>query len=92
MASGDEKLTNNSYYHAGFKLGDVDSIYLSKDKKIIDTLFISDIPKGYSYGKDKNYGWYYYSSPTPNGDNSSGTASISYVPSSSVESGIFNNS
>ena len=32
MASGDENLTNSSYYHAGFKLGDVESIYLSKDR------------------------------------------------------------
>ena len=92
MASGDENLSNNSYQHAGFKLGDVDSIYLSKDRKIIDTLFLNDIPKGYSYGKGKNYGGYYYGTPTPGNENGSGTASVSYVPSASVKSGIFNNS
>ena len=92
MASGDENLTNSSYYHAGFKLGDVESIYLSKDRKVIDTLFLNDIPKGYSYGKGSNYGCYYFSSPTPNSQNGSGTASVSYLPSASVNSGIFNNS
>ena len=92
MASGDEKLTNSSYYHAGFKLGDVESIYLSKDKKIVDTLFLSNVPKGYSYGKNKDYGWYYYSTPTPLKENGSGTMSISFVPKASIESGIFNNS
>ncbi len=92
MASGDENLSNSSYYHAGFKLGEVESIYLSKNRKVIDTLFLNDIPKGYSYGKGKNYGAYYYSSPTPNAENGSGTASVSYVPHASVKSGIFNDS
>ncbi len=92
MASGDENLTNSSYYHAGFKLGDVESIYLSKDRKIIDTLFLNDIPKGYSYGKGTNYGAYYFGTPTPGSENGSGTASVSYAPNASVKSGIFNNS
>lgn len=92
MASGDENLSNSSYHHAGFKLGEVESIYLSRDRKIIDTLFLNDIPKGYSYGKGKNYGGYYYSSPTPGSENGRGTASVSYVPHASVGSGIFNDS
>ncbi len=92
MASGDENLSNNSYKHAGFKLGDVESIYLSKDRKIIDTLFLNDIPKGYSYGKGTNYGAYYFGTPTPGSENGSGTASVSYAPNASVKSGIFNNS
>ena len=90
MASGDENLSNNTYYHAGFKLSEVESIYLSKDRKVIDTLFLNDIPKGYSYGKGKNYGGYYYSNPTPGSENGNGTASISYLPHASVKSGIFN--
>lgn len=91
MASGDENLTNKNYYHAGFKLSDTESIYLMKDRKIVDTLFMHDVPKGYSVGKDTNYGVYYYSKPTPKEKNGSGTMAISYVPSASVESGIFEN-
>ena len=43
-------------------------------------------------GKSGNYGVYYFSKPTPKAKNGNGSASVSYLPSASVESGIFNKS
>ena len=36
MASGDTKLSNNKYKHTNFKLSETESIYLTKDDKVID--------------------------------------------------------
>lgn len=64
MASGETNLSNDSYVHAPFKLSSVEGLYLTKDRKIIDTLFISEVPSGYSIGKSDD-GIYYFSKPTP---------------------------
>ena len=90
MASGDVDLTTTKYKHANFKLGDVESIYLTKDNKIVDSMFISGIPKNYSYGYGE-YGLYYFSSPTPLAKNGTGKREVSYSPLSSMKSGIYDN-
>ena len=90
MASGDKNLSNKKYKHADFKLGSAEGIYLTKDNKIIDTLYISNIPNGYSMGKGSSSGVYYFSSPTPGKENDSGVQAISYLPKASVLSGMFN--
>ena len=92
MASGDERLSNSKYKHASFKLGDNDGLYITKNNTIIDSMYIANVPKGYSMGRGSNYGIYYYSKPTPGSSNGSGTEAVSYVPSASVKSGVFNNS
>lgn len=90
MASGETNLSNDSYVHAPFKLSSVEGLYLTKDRKIIDTLFISEVPSGYSIGKSDD-GIYYFSKPTPKAKNSNGTMSISYLPTANKKSGIYNN-
>lgn len=90
MASGDTNLSNNSYKHANFKISSVESLYLIKDNKVVDSMFICDIPVGYSFGKDTSYGFIYMSSPTPNKDNNSGKYEIAYSPEFSIKSGIYN--
>ena len=92
MASGNENLSNKSYKHTNFKLGSTEGIYLTKESRIIDTLYIANIPKGYSMGKGSSNGVYYFSTPTPSKENGSGKEAVSYLPTSSVESGIFDNS
>lgn len=89
MASGDENLSNSKYKHANFKLSSNESLFLTKSNKIIDSLYISNVPKGYSYGKSGKYGNYYFSKPTPNAKNSSGTEAVSYIPEASIKSGIY---
>ncbi len=92
MASGDENLSNKKYKHTNFKLGSSEGIYLTKNNKIIDTLYLANVPNGYSVGKGKETGVYYFSKPTPGKENGSGTIAVSYKPTSSVISGIYNNS
>lgn len=89
MASGDENLTNNSYYHTNFKISSKESLYLVKDKKVIDSVFISDVPKGYSYGRS-DYGFKYMSIPSPLEENNSGKYEVAYSPEFSVNEGVYN--
>ncbi|HOP66068.1 MAG TPA: CotH kinase family protein, partial [Bacilli bacterium] len=91
MASGDSNLSNNTYHHLDFKIGDNDTLYLFKNKTIIDTLFIPNLDTGYSYGKSLEYGEYYYSSPTPDYSNGSGIIAISTPPTFNQVGGIYNN-
>ena len=92
MASGDENLSNKKYKHAPFKIGVNDGIYITKENSVIDSMYIANIPKGYSMGKSGNYGLYYFSKPTPKEKNSGGTEAVSYLPSADVKSGIFDKS
>ena len=92
MASGDINLSNNSYTHVNFKISDVESLYLTKDNEIIDSMVIANVPLGYSFGRHSDYGLYYFSKPTPKAENGSGTSSVAYIPEFSVESGIYNDS
>ena len=92
MASGDTNLSNNSYKHINFKISDVESLYLTKDNEIIDSMVIANVPLGYSFGRHSNYGLYYFSKPTPKSENGSGTSSVAYIPEFSVESGVYNGS
>lgn len=92
MASGEENLTNNSYTHANFKISDVESLYLVKEKEIIDSVLISEVPLGYSFGKKGDYGLYYFSKPTPGSENGSGTSAVAYTPSFSIAPGVYDDS
>lgn len=92
MASGDTNLSNNSYTHINFKISDVESLYLTKDNEIIDSMVIANVPLGYSFGRHSDYGLYYFSKPTPKEENNSGTSSVAYVPEFSVEFGVYNDS
>ena len=76
MASGDVNLSNNTYTHINFKISDVESLFLSKDGKIIDSMFIANVPLGYSFGRNGDYGLYNFSKPTPKDENGSGISSV----------------
>jgi len=91
MCSGNTALTVGNYYHAGFKISEIESIYLSKDGKIVSSMVVSNIPTGYSYGinEGKN-GYYYISTPTPLAKNNAGTQSISYLPVICTKDGVYN--
>lgn len=92
MASGDENLSNNSYKHSNFKLGDIESLYLTKNNKVIDSMLIADVPPGYSFGRNDNNGFYYFNSPTPGSNNGTGITAIAAIPSLSIKPGIYNDS
>ena len=91
MASGDSNLSNNSYKHTNFKLSDNEGVFLYKDKTVVDSLFVADVPVGYSYGRGNSSGLYYFNNPSPGKSNASGTMQISYAPLFSKEAGVYNN-
>lgn len=91
MASGDTNLSNNSYKHTNFKLSDSEGLFLYKSNKVVDSMFISNIPVGYSYGRASSPGLYYFGSPTPLKNNNSGNMQISYTPLFNKEAGVYNN-
>lgn len=90
MASGDTNLSNDKYYHSNFKISDSEGIYLTKSKDVVDSMFINNIPNGYSYGRGHKYGLYYFSTPTPLKENGEGKTSISFEPKSDTLGGVFN--
>lgn len=90
MASGDTNLSNSSYVHANFKISDVESIYITSNNKVIDSIFISNVKPGYSYGRNGGEGFIYMDSPTPGSANNSGRYEVSYLPESSVKPGVYN--
>ena len=91
MASGDSKKTNKNYTHVNFKLSSEEGIYLYKKDKIVDYMFIANIPLNSSYGRGKEYGLYYFKNPTPNKVNDfKNTITTSYNPTFSVKPGIYN--
>lgn len=92
MASGDENLSNNSYKHANFKISEIESLYLTKNSKVIDSMLVADVPLGYSMGRNNNNGFYYFSSPTPGSNNGNGVSAVAFVPSLSVTPGVYNDS
>ncbi len=91
MASGDINLSNNSYKHTNFKISDNEGLFLYKKGKVVDSLFISNVPVGNSYGRGSSNGLYYFNNPTPNKANGSGNMQISYTPLFSKEAGVYNN-
>lgn len=92
MASGNEEYSNKSYIHSNFKLSSNEGVFLFKGDKLIDSMFIYNIPKSYSYGVNLKGGRYYYSNPTPNQvNNKTGVLEIAYAPVFDKESGVYNN-
>ncbi len=90
MCSGETSLSNSKYYHSNFKLSDIEGIFLSKGNKVIDCMFIAEVPYGYSYGRCDTVGYYYLKNPTPGAENGSGIRSISVSPVVLTEAGVYN--
>ncbi len=91
MCSGDSNLSNQSYKHAGFKIGSNESIYLTTaDGTIVDCMYVAEVPTDYSYGRILgSAGFYYMSTPTPNAANNSGSRIVSAEPVFTTTSGIY---
>ena len=91
MASGNVGLSNASYDHANFKLSSGTGLFLYKDEELMDSLYVYNIPKGYSYGRGQT-GHYYFATPTPGTINTSvGLRMVSTSPIVSVPGGVYNN-
>lgn len=89
MCSGDTKLSNNTYIHTNFKLSEIESLYITDGKHILDSIFISKVPLEYSMGRGE-YGFFYFDTPSPNKENQGGTRQVSNAPEVSYAPGIYN--
>ena len=90
MASGETKYSNSKYKHANFKISPTESLYLYKEGEIIDSVFISNVPNEYSYGRNSKGGYYYYKKPTPGKVNVTPITDIAYAPVFETKPGIYN--
>lgn len=90
IASGEPNLSTQTYIHSNFKVSDVESVYLIKDSKVEDSVFIADIPVNYSYGRVAAGGFAYMMSPTPGAVNGQGVRQVSTQPKPLLISGVYN--
>lgn len=86
--SGDSSLGKA---HAPFALSAVkDQLLLyHKDKTVIDYVYLQDIPVGYSYGRSKDSGGFFYMKPTPRANNQAGYRLISDAPLCNYAPGVY---
>ncbi|MBQ6654562.1 MAG: lamin tail domain-containing protein [Erysipelotrichaceae bacterium] len=89
MCSGDVNLSNQSYVHAGFKLSDNESVFLSRKGQIADSVYAADVPLNYSYGRGSEDGFYYLSKPTPGKANEVGSRTITVQPVINTLAGVY---
>lgn len=89
MLSGNTEYSNKEYKHANFKLSGTESIYLYKDNELVDSIYYTNVPNGYSYGRGKDSGLYYFEKPTPNKKNDSGILEISFAPTFDKNPGAY---
>ena len=89
ICSGDLALSNSEYKHSDLKIGNSDSVYLSKNNQIIDSVYCYDIPADYSLSRGKDYGWYYCENPSPGKTNTQGYLSRASEPTINASSGTY---
>ena len=90
ILSGDPALSTTSYTHAGFSLNAMeDSLYLFRKGELADCVYLKEIPLGYSYGRVEGSGGFFYMTPTPAQNNGSGIRTISAMPASDWEPGVY---
>ncbi|MBR5048077.1 MAG: lamin tail domain-containing protein [Erysipelotrichaceae bacterium] len=89
MCSGDPALSNQSYHHAQFKLSDNESVFLSRAGSIVDSLYVANVPLGYSYGRGSKAGLFYMSSPSPLKPNQEGSRTITVTPVIKTLAGVY---
>ena len=81
------------YYATGFELGsENEQLYLaSTEGELLDCVSLKDIPYLGSFGRmSGEAGWFYFSSPSPGGENSGGERRVAPKPESLTEDGVYN--
>ena len=91
--SGDESLTAGAFVHTNFALNAAgETLYLlKKDGTLCDWVFLHDIPREGSCGRlDGENGFFYFTAPTPGGDNANGVRMVAAAPTADVPAGVYN--
>lgn len=92
LATSDKNNTIKDYDHVNFNISSEESLYLYKDDKIIDSMFVTG-KNEYSYGISSDTGLYYFKNPTPMGKNNEDSKIIlSYQPEFNISPGIYTSS
>ena len=91
IASGNVALTG-TFPHAGFRLGLGEVLHLfRKDGTLVDSILLVEYPKGTSQGREQGeYGFFYFTAPTPGKANGQGIRYIASTPKPSVPGGVYN--
>jgi len=94
ILSGDESLSTRRYDHANFSLNAAqDQLLLyGSDGRLLDYVWLKEIPLGSSYGRTDRTGGFYYMQPTPNASNNSGIRQVSAMPTSDIAAGVYTGS
>lgn len=88
--SGDETLSGRRYAHASFALNAAEDQLLlyGPEEKLLDYVYLTDIPRGFSYGR-RSDGGFAYMTPSPLKENEPGSRQISAAPTSEYTAGVY---
>lgn len=91
ILSGVERVSDKGYYHAGFTLNTTEDQLLlyNGNGKLLDYVYLKEIPLGHSYGRSDTTGGFYYMTPTPTQSNAAGYRLISSEPTSEMAPGVY---
>ena len=92
LCSAKEGKTDKGCFKAPFELdSERERLYLSRGGKVVDRLFIHDVPYGCTFGRlPEQNGAFYFDRPTPGEDNKPGYRRVSATPESLLNDGVYN--
>lgn len=91
ILSGEENMARNGYEHAMFSLNAQEDQLLLYDAegKLLDYVYLKDIPLDYSYGRSEDEGGFCYMEPSPQNPNTAGWRLISSAVEASYAPGVY---
>lgn len=87
----DSSMVSDDFHHAAMNLdAQEDQLFIyDKNKILSDYVYLSDIPRGFSFGRSSENGGFTYMTPTPVNPNNAGQRLISSEPASSYMPGVY---
>lgn len=91
--SGNENNTANGFVHTNFALSvGGEALYLYRKGVACDGVYLHHIPSGGSMGRQTgDNGFFYFTTPTPGGENAGGVRMVAEKPRADVPGGVYEN-
>lgn len=90
ILSGHTAYSGGNRVHASFALNaQEDRLFLYESERLVDYVHLYRIPYRRSYGRNADRGGFFYMTPTPEAENTSGTRTVSADPVASLPSGVY---